>query len=118
MYNPQPAITTPTVGPPQPGTTSLLDLADYIEDPSQCRRFRMDVWCVCIAGSALSMVGEDPWLLRDEATFERARELLGISVHQANTLFIPHSILSSVTRSMAARVLRHLDATGVVNWHA
>lgn len=80
----------------------------------------------CICGWALQVydpgrIGE---IMDNPGPFDRAQEwveagaeVLGISVDQGHVLFMPEDyIMDYVTAHDAAQALRHLAATGEVNW--
>ncbi len=111
----------------------ILMLADEIEKPTRGFGFNMDWWSVngavlkgwplreptnycgtvcCIGGHAEAMYGTK----RDLGWTEAGR-LLGLDEVKAYLLFYPNlGDYASISRSHAARVLRHLAATGLVDW--
>lgn len=100
----------------------LLALAEEIERPSRGWGFDMSRWpyrtymggeCgtpACIAGHAEAMYLCDP------------QDALGISDLKAQVLFFPELYdgpeYDTIDRAWAARTLRHLAATGIVDWNA
>lgn len=104
----------------------LNELADYIEKSDKRRHrlkaFRMNIYfysCgtpACIAGHLLAMKGvslSDFLARRSVPTKE-----LGISHEQEQELCYPHynPYAQTADAGKAARVLRHLAATGIVDW--
>jgi hypothetical protein len=94
-----------------------FDLADWTREAECGTVACIDGWaCVLFQGKSW-----DETNIREDA--ER-RALLGLrDIHQAHQLFIPGQLLAGIGRlagsispSEAARVLRHLAATGEVDW--
>ncbi len=92
-------------------TLLILKLADFIEAGSM--PYDQRHWTQCIAGQCCHMTGK-------RASYnagEYAYHLLGIDKMQYEQLFTGAPLLLTPTRGQAVRVLRHLAATGKVNWH-
>lgn len=102
----------------------LLKLASVIErEELEGVQFDMANWikerscgtAACIAGHVAIMVegkDVDPWDAE-----EIARDWLELSDETARALFTPESkVLVNATAPAAARALRHLAATGKVDW--
>lgn len=81
----------------------------------------------CIGGHAVALAHAD-WSLdqlveaddREEPLHREARDWLGLTQYEADVLFygFPHGVqFSHVTPAMAVKTLRHLAATGVVDWN-
>lgn len=92
--------------------------------------------CACIAGETLVLFAPDT-VVTVPAVQHRAEELLGLTRHQSENLFVPREydsvvddegdtdqpevlpqgwLMADVTPKSAARVIRHLIATGNVDW--
>ena len=106
-------------------TARLLKLADYIERGTG--EFDMRNWCHCIAGQVAQLLGyTQPWNTRHVQ--EAAGEWLELKTYEALQLFCPTdtsplsiaigspSPIREVTRSQAARCLRHYAITGDIDW--
>ena len=77
----------------------------------------------CIAGWAYGVArpkATTRTLLRSERIEEVAYKFLGLNIHEAWTLFVPHpwdkEKMHAITPAQAVRVLRHLAKTGKVDW--
>lgn len=75
----------------------------------------------CIAGWATWLDLGKPVVMKDNDILFNARDYLDISSGMAWQLFIPEDLpndlaLDDVTQKQAAKVLRHLAATGTVDW--
>jgi len=71
----------------------------------------------CIAGTACELLLDEPTDL--ENVRSTATRLLGLDTYEAFALFYTNDhpkILKDITPAHAEHVLRHLAATGVVNW--
>ncbi|RWF44259.1 MAG: hypothetical protein EOS65_02465 [Mesorhizobium sp.] len=114
----------------------ILQLADVIEktphkpiyyhgnSPAPLTEFNMERWHCgtigCIAGWTVHLFGNKGASAEDDAGM-KAGELLGLSLNDADNLFCPGSgregpRLSEIKPAKAALILRHLAATGEVNW--
>lgn len=98
----------------------ILMLADEIEHPNHGWGFDMSSPCgtvCCIGGHCHLMFGE--YNAHTLNWTNNARKHIGLSLEDANALFMPHNWHSDKSlsdRPRAARVLRHLAATGKVDW--
>ncbi|WP_022697888.1 hypothetical protein [Euryhalocaulis caribicus] len=100
-------------------TERILFLADYIEShPEQFDMRELDHLCgapCCIAGHANALWGGKC------CSGDSAKEILGLSDTQKNHLFFMSRTgldLGEVGAPLGAAVLRHLAATGEVDWSA
>ena len=124
-------------------TERILELAGHIEDEATtfdmskywfggCHARNICESASCLAGHAVVYFG-DTDLLKQSAlmnlgqslfafanwTHDFAAELLGLGKEQAHDLFIPDEDMfdyTEITQQEAAKVLRHLAATGKVDW--
>lgn len=89
----------------------LRKFARYLESNHQ--RFDMSIPCNCLAGHARRFLRR-----RDEVHDEVVlTEGFGLNAEQAMDLWLGHEVQwEKVTRSIAARTLRHLARTGRVNF--
>lgn len=101
----------------------ILLLADAIECPIPGRGFSMRDWAVDTSdcGTACCIGGHTNLLFGGprHGGFAIAGDLLGLGKNQTWALFLPQgwdTDRSLNDRARAARVLRHLAATGIVDW--
>ncbi len=91
----------------------ILKLADHMETTTDT--YDQRGWTTCIASHACTITGVDVVHPGD-----KAKHLLGLDVEQYTQLFsgcpLPHAGFASPPKATAARVLRHLAATGNVDW--
>ena len=99
----------------------VLKLAEWIENLAP-DDFDMTAWrhrCgapACIAGHTYALFEPESFDLRGRTEYTRAKRLLDLRPIQAAGLFTP-THQRRITNTDAARVLRHLAETGVVDWH-
>ena len=99
----------------------VLELADWIEKlPPE--DFDMTTWrhgCqspACIAGHAFALFEPKLFANTIGSEYSRAKSALGLNRRRAADLFTPDGLMDRTTNIQAARVLRHLAETGVVDW--
>ncbi len=91
----------------------ILKLAAFIETGSM--PYNQRHWTSCIAGQCCHMKG----IRASHDAGELAQRWLGLDETQYRQLFHGNPLLTATgpTRDVAARVLRHLAATGKTDWH-
>lgn len=102
--------------PAELNVPAILGLADDLETGKYQQligEFNMRRWDRCIAGLCSAKYG-----LGSKATVEDAKNFLGLSLAQAEVLFLGHQAMGDLHAKpkVAAAVLRHLAATGEVDW--
>lgn len=70
----------------------------------------------CMAGALAQTFGNIKTTIHGHGIFDVARELVGLNLNDAVDLFVPALDLHSITPRQAARVVRHLLATGEIDW--
>ena len=101
---------------PDVHTKEILDLATFIEELPEGRYHQNEFLdrdgCRCICGWINYLNCHMP------ANRDAAADYLGINYEQATTLFASHVFqYGEPSTKLVARVLRHLAATGEVNWN-
>lgn len=111
-------------GAPERKGVTRFDMTGYIEDASETPGCGT---ACCIAGAAVQFDRDEPfknnWDFitgRDESTanFDHyAGDILGLDHEQRGALFFGRGVdLDEITPAWAARCIRHLIATGEVDW--
>lgn len=71
----------------------------------------------CMAGALAQTFGDRMAMRKGTSIMQCARELVGMNALDAMELFVPSMLdLRAVTPRQAARVVRHLIATGEIDW--
>lgn len=92
---------------------NCLAFADILEN-SPDLEFDMSSWHFCICGHINKVLGKSRFV--HERVLEAPAEFLGIDISRAQQLFQPGKFYYTYSAKQAAKVLRHLAATGDVDW--
>jgi hypothetical protein len=100
-----------------PSAEGHFDMTEYFEGDGPLGQAIHECGTIaCIAGFAAAMAHPKA-RLRGSEVHPIARNFLGLTIEEAEQLFVPEGIIySKVTRFVAADTLEHLGNTGEIQW--